>query len=120
MLDQARSSVNEFLIGVPQGLYNAASAVTDPIASLIVGDDAVKQARGQRQRVVDSASRALVSRPSSADRKSVVSGKSVSVRVDLGGRRSITKNTTSYNIPQSHHYLSHKIEKLTNPSHIII
>src|SRR3546814_10956651 len=27
------------------------------------------------------------------DRKSVVSGKSVSVRVDLGGRRIITKNT---------------------------
>src|SRR3546814_18750036 len=29
-----------------------------------------------------------------ADRKSVVSGKSVSVRVDLGGRRSIKKKTT--------------------------
>src|SRR3546814_12128417 len=28
------------------------------------------------------------------DRKSVVEGKSVSVRVDLGGRRSIKKNTT--------------------------
>src|SRR3546814_14271463 len=31
----------------------------------------------------------------SVDRKSVVSGKSVSVRVDLGGRRSIQKNNTS-------------------------
>src|SRR3546814_20043814 len=30
-----------------------------------------------------------------ADRKSVVSGKSVSVRVDLGGRRSIKKKTQS-------------------------
>src|SRR3546814_12815255 len=30
-----------------------------------------------------------------ADRKSVVSGKSVSVRVDLGGRSSIKKKTTS-------------------------
>src|SRR3546814_11254773 len=29
------------------------------------------------------------------DRKSVVSGKSVSVRVDLGGRRIITKTTTA-------------------------
>src|SRR3546814_9815489 len=45
MLDQAISSVNEFLIGVPQGLYNAASAVTDPIASLIVGDDARSEER---------------------------------------------------------------------------
>src|SRR3546814_15300882 len=32
-------------------------------------------------------------RGSWTDRKSVVSGKSVSVRVDLGGRRSIKKNT---------------------------
>src|SRR3546814_15661408 len=31
--------------------------------------------------------------PRSADRKSVVSGKSVSVRVDLGGRRIITNTT---------------------------
>src|SRR3546814_15397848 len=30
------------------------------------------------------------------DRKSVVSGKSVSVRVDLGGRRLITKKTKTY------------------------
>src|SRR3546814_18948021 len=30
------------------------------------------------------------------DRKSVVEGKSVSVRVDLGGRRIITKKTTHY------------------------
>src|SRR3546814_18491077 len=31
------------------------------------------------------------------DRKSVVSGKSVSVRVDLGGRRIIKKTTTQHN-----------------------
>src|SRR3546814_14114136 len=31
-----------------------------------------------------------------ADRKSVVEGKSVSVRVDLGGRRIIKKQTTTY------------------------
>src|SRR3546814_16655803 len=56
MLDQAISSVNEFLIGVPQGLYNAASAVTDPIPSLIVGDDSVKKARGKRQREIGKSS----------------------------------------------------------------
>src|SRR3546814_17557700 len=33
-------------------------------------------------------------RPSGRDRKSVVEGKSVSVRVDLGGRRIIKKKTT--------------------------
>src|SRR3546814_14016976 len=35
-----------------------------------------------------------------ADRKSVVSGKSVSVRVDLGGRRIIKKKTKEKNIRQ--------------------
>src|SRR3546814_19871814 len=34
-------------------------------------------------------------RPSGQDRKSVVSGKSVSVRVDLGGRRIVTKKTNT-------------------------
>src|SRR3546814_13439195 len=33
------------------------------------------------------------------DRKSVVSGKSVSVRVDLGGRRNIKKKNNNYNDP---------------------
>src|SRR3546814_18697248 len=33
----------------------------------------------------------------SLDRKSVVEGKSVSVRVDLGGRRLINKKNTTYN-----------------------
>src|SRR3546814_11751309 len=63
MLDQAISSVTEFLIGVPQRLYNAASAVTEPLASLIVGSDSDKQPRRQRPRVDDRASRALASRP---------------------------------------------------------
>src|SRR3546814_19096282 len=36
------------------------------------------------------------------DRKSVVSGKSVSVRVDLGGRHIIKKNTTQQNIRTQH------------------
>src|SRR3546814_18097308 len=31
------------------------------------------------------------------DRKSVVKGKGVSVRVDLGGRRTLTKKSTQYN-----------------------
>src|SRR3546814_14471270 len=35
------------------------------------------------------------------DRKSVVSGKSVSVRVDLGGRRTITKKNNNPKIPVS-------------------
>src|SRR3546814_13332512 len=39
----------------------------------------------------DNSAVPATTRPRSADRKSVVSGKSVSVRVDLGGRRIIQK-----------------------------
>src|SRR3546814_16619431 len=42
--------------------------------------------------------------PETLDRKSVGSGKSVSVRVDLVGRRSITKKTkTAYHTHQTNH-----------------
>src|SRR3546814_18595933 len=41
---------------------------------------------------------AMVVVPGLIDRKSVVSGKSVSVRVDLGGRRIIKKKNTIYTI----------------------
>jgi len=64
LIDQALSSVNEFLIGAPQGLYNAAATVTDPIMKMVVGERAVGQAQQQRAKVVDATSRALVSRPS--------------------------------------------------------
>src|SRR3546814_16287852 len=51
----------------------------------------------------------LVAVPSHAfaDRKSVVSGKSVSVRVDLGGRRLIQiKNNMSHTVPTDPHTLT--------------
>src|SRR3546814_13087230 len=41
------------------------------------------------------------------DRKSVVSGKSVSVRVDLGGRRIITKKTPR-TVKRQHHKITHQ------------
>src|SRR3546814_14443034 len=48
----------------------------------------------------ESASAALYTYP---DRKSVVSGKSVSVRVDLGGRRIIKKKTTQPTLQRRTH-----------------
>lgn len=63
-VDQALSSVNEFLIGAPEGLYNAGAAVVDPINERIFGKDAMNYIRNQRQGVVDAASNATVSRPS--------------------------------------------------------
>src|SRR3546814_13602130 len=47
-----------------------------------------------------------------ADRKSVVSGKSVSVRVDLGGRRILKKKTT-----YTHTYTSSPYSSITQTAH---
>lgn len=64
LVDQTLSSVNEFLIGVPEGLYNAGAAVTDPLMGLVFGKDAVQGARDQRQQLVNNISNNFVSRPS--------------------------------------------------------
>src|SRR3546814_13330037 len=48
------------------------------------------------------------------DRKSVVSGKSVSVRVDLGGRR-IIKKKRSYK--DTNYYTSTTIQEIASPQH---
>src|SRR3546814_13254090 len=45
------------------------------------------------------------------DRKSVVQGKSVSVRVDLGGRR-IIKKTNNVKYSMHHHYIQHNNTRL--------
>src|SRR3546814_19691488 len=54
---------------------------------------------GEERRAGDRPHRA--GRRARTDRKSVVSGKSVSVRVDLGGRRIIKKKTKKDNINES-------------------
>lgn len=64
LIDQTLSSVNEALIGIPQGIYNAASAVTDPVMGAIFGKDALASAKADRANAVDAVSRATVSRPS--------------------------------------------------------
>jgi hypothetical protein len=51
------------LIGIPEGAYNAAAMITDPISSMIFGKGAVQQAQGQRQRAVNAVSNALVTQP---------------------------------------------------------
>lgn len=65
------STANEAIIGVPEGMYNAASAVTDPIAhkalSLLKGEDYANATMGQvnqqRRGVVDTASNTFVNHP---------------------------------------------------------
>jgi hypothetical protein len=60
-VDTVLDNINEILIGIPEGAYNAAAMITDPIAGMIFGKDSVKQAQGQRRRAVDAVSNAFVS-----------------------------------------------------------
>lgn len=59
-VDTVMDNINEILIGIPEGAYNAAAMITDPIAGMIFGKDSVKQAQGQRRRAVDAVSNAFV------------------------------------------------------------
>jgi hypothetical protein len=62
-VDTAIDTAYETLMGIPEGAYNAAAMITDPISSLIFGEDVVKQAQAQRRAVTDKASRTYVSQP---------------------------------------------------------
>ena len=56
-------NINEILLGIPEGTYNLAAMVTDPISRMIFGKEAVKQAQGQRRAATDYLSRNLVTQP---------------------------------------------------------
>lgn len=56
-------NVNEILLGIPEGTYNLAAMVTDPISRMVFGKEAVKQAQGQRRAATDYLSRNLVTQP---------------------------------------------------------
>jgi hypothetical protein len=62
-IDTTLDVINEALIGIPEGAYNAAAMITDPISSLIFGDDVVKQAQTQRKKAVDTVARKLTTQP---------------------------------------------------------
>jgi hypothetical protein len=48
------------LIGIPEGAYNVAAQITDPIGRLIFGNKVAEQAQQQRRAAVDAARRATV------------------------------------------------------------
>ena len=62
-VDTAIDNAYEVLMGIPEGAYNLAAMVTDPISGMIFGEDAVKQAQAQRRAITDKASRTYVSKP---------------------------------------------------------
>jgi hypothetical protein len=62
-IDTTVDVINEALIGVPEGAYNAAAMITDPISRLIFGKDVVKQAQNQRKKAVDTVARQLTTQP---------------------------------------------------------
>ena len=62
-VDTALDNINEIILGVPEGAYNLAAMVTDPISGMIFGKDAVKQAQAQRRAATDKVSRTFVTQP---------------------------------------------------------
>ena len=62
-VDTALDNINEIIMGVPEGAYNLAAMVTDPISGMIFGKDAVKQAQAQRRTATDKVSRTFVTQP---------------------------------------------------------
>src|SRR3546814_19196917 len=69
----------------PRGCHNATTKAGEPGVAMVVGGT------GLAGQVIAAEHHRGVA---GTDRKSVVSGKSVSVRVDLGGRRILKKQTT--------------------------
>jgi hypothetical protein len=63
VVDTALDNINEIIMGVPEGAYNLAAMVTDPISGMIFGKDAVKQAQAQRRAITDKVSRTFVTQP---------------------------------------------------------
>jgi hypothetical protein len=62
-LDTTLDVINEALIGIPEGAYNAAAMITDPIAGLFVGKETVKKAQKQRKEAIDTVARTFVTKP---------------------------------------------------------
>ena len=63
IIDAPLDVINEALIGIPEGAYNAAAMITDPIAGLIFGKETVKKSQKQRKEAVGAVERALVTQP---------------------------------------------------------
>jgi hypothetical protein len=62
-IDTTLDVINEALIGIPEGAYNAAAMITDPLAGLIFGKETVKKAQKQRKEAVDTIARTFVTKP---------------------------------------------------------
>ena len=59
-IDTPLDVINEALIGIPEGAYNLAAKVTDPIGRFMFGNKIAEQAQQQRRAAVDAARRATV------------------------------------------------------------
>lgn len=58
----AVSGINEMALGIPQGMENIAASITDPIAGLVFGKEATKQAQDARQGRWNTAQKAIAPR----------------------------------------------------------
>jgi hypothetical protein len=56
-IDTTVDVINQALLGAAEGAYNLGALVTDPVARMIVGDEAMQAEKQQRQQRFDDASR---------------------------------------------------------------
>lgn len=62
-IDTTLDVINEAILGGVEGAYNLGAMLTDPIAELIAGEEAVKASQAQRRAAFETASRTLATRP---------------------------------------------------------
>lgn len=62
-IDTTLDVINEAVLGGVEGAYNLGAMLTDPIAELIAGEEAVKASQAQRRAAFETASRTLATRP---------------------------------------------------------
>ena len=62
-IDTTLDVINEAILGGVEGAYNLGAMLTDPIAELIAGEEAVKASQAQRRAAFETASRTLATQP---------------------------------------------------------
>lgn len=85
-IDTPLDIINEALIGIPEGAYNLAAKVTDPIGRLMFGNKIAEQAQQQRRGFVDAARRATVTQERPIVREAALSVAPAAVTSTAAGR----------------------------------
>lgn len=84
-IDTPLDVINEALIGIPEGAYNLAAKVTDPIGRFMFGNKIAEQAQQQRRGFVDAARKATVTQERPIVREAALSVAPAAVTSTVAG-----------------------------------